>query len=150
MGQSLSCMHYHFIFSTKGRAALIVPAVQQQLYDYIGGIIKSEDGQLLAAGGTRNHMHLLASLRPRRAVADVLRKAKANSSRWVHIMFPNMMAFGWQDGYGAFTVSYSGIEQVREYIQQQEEHHRKMTFEEELVAILERHKLTYDPQYVWD
>jgi len=150
MASSLACLHYHFIFSTKGRAALIARPVQERLYDYIGGIIKREKGALLTAGGTRDHVHLLASLRPTPAVADNLRKVKANSSKWVHTKFPGMLTFRWQDGYGAFAVSYSAVEQVRRYIERQEEHHRRMTFQEEFVAFLERHRVAYDPAYVWD
>jgi putative transposase len=149
MAQSLACLHYHFIFSTKNRAALITLDLQQRLYKYIGGVIKNEGGRLLAAGGTRDHIHLLASLRPKPAITDILRDVKANSSKWVHEAFEKMRAFRWQDGYGAFTVSYSNIEQVRAYIARQERHHQRMTFQEEFIQFLERHKIEYDPRYVW-
>jgi REP element-mobilizing transposase RayT len=149
MPQSFACLHYHLIFSTKDRASMIVYSIRQRLYDYVGGITKNDQGRLLAAGGTGDHMHLLVSLRPQPAIANVLRDIKANSSRWVHETFPNMGAFGWQDGYGAFTVSYSQLEQVRRYIQEQEEHHHKMTFQEEFIQFLERHGVEYSPEHIW-
>lgn len=101
MAQSLACLHYHLIFSTKGRVLAITPDLQHRLYDYMGGIIKSLGGRLLAAGGMRDHVHLLVSLRPKPAVTDVLRDVKANSSKWVHQTFRGLRSFGWQDGYGA-------------------------------------------------
>lgn len=87
MGQSFTCLHYHLIFSTKSREPLIVPQMRQRLYDYIGGIIEGENGRLLAAGGTYDHVHLLAFLHQRFSVADVLRDIKANSSKWIHQTF---------------------------------------------------------------
>ncbi|MBI4580656.1 MAG: IS200/IS605 family transposase [Planctomycetes bacterium] len=149
MAQSLACLYYHLIFSTKQRAAMIVPAVQPRLYDYIGGIIRNEGGRLLAAGGIQDHVHLLASFRPTSAVSDVLRDVKANSSKWLHETFPTMQSFGWQDGYAAFTVSHSNIEKVCDYILRQEEHHRRLTFQEEFVQFLERHGVEYDLEYIW-
>ena len=128
---------------------MILPDLRQRLYDYMGGILKTNGGRLLASGGTADHVHLLATLRPKPAVSDILRDLKANSSKWMHETFPKMRAFRWQDGYGAFTVSYSNIEQVRRYITNQEQHHRRMTFQEEFVQVLERHGIEYDPRYVW-
>lgn len=105
MSQSLACLQYHLIFSTKNRAAMIIPDLRERLHEYMGGILKNKGGRLLAAGGTWDHVHLLATLRPKPAMADILRDLKANSSAWVHKTFPKMQAFRWQDGYGAFTVS---------------------------------------------
>ncbi|HOB74005.1 MAG TPA: IS200/IS605 family transposase [Phycisphaerae bacterium] len=150
MGQSFTCLHYHLIFSTKSREPLIVPQMRQRLYDYIGGIIEGENGRLLAAGGTYDHVHLLAFLHQRFSVADVLRDIKANSSKWIHQTFDNLQGFAWQEGYGAFTVSYSNISRVHAYIDAQEEHHRLIPFQEEFVRFLKRHGIQYDPRYIWD
>ena len=148
MGNSFRCLRYHLVFSTKNRAPHIAPELRQRLYEYIGAIFKHENGQLLTAGGTADHVHLLASIHPSVSVADMLRKVKASSSKWIHEAFPEHRVFAWQEGYGAFSVSQSNVEQVRHYIEQQEEHHRRMTFEEEFVEFLERHGISYDEQYL--
>ncbi|GMV97314.1 MAG: IS200/IS605 family transposase [Phycisphaerae bacterium] len=149
MAQSLTCLNYHLIFSTKNRAAMILPDVQPRLYGYIGGIIKGLHGRLLAAGGTQDHVHLLASLAPKHSLSDVLRDVKGGTSKWIHEEFAGMSIFGWQDGYGAFSVSQSNVPQVREYIQNQEAHHRQMSFQEEFIQFLDRHGVEYDPRYIW-
>ncbi|MHC4442729.1 MAG: IS200/IS605 family transposase [Planctomycetota bacterium] len=149
MGQSYTCLHYHIIFSTGDRKPLITRQFQQRLYDYIGGIIKHEDGQLLAAGGIADHVHLLATLHQQRAVSDIMRVVKSNSSKWIHETFSQQSSFAWQTGYGAFTVSYSNIDQVRRYIERQEEHHRTASFQEEYIAFLKRHGVKYDERYIW-
>ena len=148
MSQSYTCLCYHVIFATKGREPSITAEVQKRLYDYIGGIIKGENGYLLAVGGVADHVHLLIVLHPQSSVAEVMRLVKANSSKWVHETFPGKNRFTWQVGYGAFTVSFSNIDQVKQYIADQERHHRGATFDEEFVIFLERHKVQYDPRYL--
>ena len=149
MGQSLTRSYHHIIFSTRGRAQMIKPHFRQRLYDYIGGIVKNLDGQLLAAGGTSDHVHLLITLHPKTALADMVRAVKANSSRWIHETFPVHAGFAWQSGYAAFSVSHSDLERVRGYIARQDDHHRTKSFDEEFVAFLQRHELEYDPKYLW-
>ncbi len=148
MPQSYACLHYHLVFSTKHRAPLIPPDLQPRLYDYLGGLIRAEGGTLLAAGGVTDHVHLLVGLGQTRAVADVLRVVKTNSSRWVHDIDP-AGGFAWQTGYAAFTVSHSQLATVERYIASQEEHHRRMTFENELRALLQRHGIEPDERYLW-
>jgi putative transposase len=114
-----------------------------------GGIIKNEKGALIAAGGTPDHVHLLAGSHPDKAVADIVRLIKANSSKWVHENFPPQSAFAWQAGYGAFSVSRSNLDEVRRYIENQDEHHRRVSFEEEFRQFLDRHGIAYDPRYLW-
>ena len=150
MGQSFTCLHCHLVFSTKSRLPQITPDFRQRLYDYIGGIIKGEKGRLVAAGGTVDHIHLLVSLHQQTAVADILRDIKANSSKWVHEAFADKSTFAWQSGYGAFSVSCSNLEQVVDYIQRQEAHHRTLSFQEEFIAFLDRHGVAYDERYVWE
>jgi REP element-mobilizing transposase RayT len=150
MPQSFTSLHYHFVFSTKLREPTITPDLRPRLYDYLGGIIRDEGGVLLAAGGVADHVHLLVRLRQETAVADLLRVAKANSSKWVHETFPGSARFGWQAGYGAFTVSYSQVAAVKGYIGRQEEHHRRVTFQDEFRKFLIKHGIEFDEQYLWD
>jgi REP element-mobilizing transposase RayT len=149
MPQSFASLYYHLIFSTRNRLPLMPDAMRPRLYEYIGGIVRAEHGSLIAAGGTANHIHLLAALSKEQSIAGALRIIKTNSSRWVHDTFPEMKAFGWQTGYGAFTVGHSGLANVQRYIERQEEHHRKQTFEEEFIEFLERYQIPYDLQTLW-
>jgi REP element-mobilizing transposase RayT len=147
---SFTCLNYHLIFSTKHRRPLIAATWQPRLFDYLGGILRGQGGVLLAAGGMPDHIHLLAAMSKSIAVTDALRDMKANSSKWVHETFPEQADFAWQTGYGAFTVSFSGLESVRRYLAGQAEHHRVRTFQEEFLELLRRHGIEFDEQYVWD
>jgi len=120
----------HCIFSTKERSPSIAAERMRELHDYLGSIAKSEGFALVAAGGTRDHIHLLFVLPTTHSLADAVQKLKGGSSRW---MGP---AFSWQEGYGAFSVSPSQVETVQRYIGNQEQHHRKRSFEEEFTALL--------------
>jgi putative transposase len=146
---SYTCLYYHVIFGTKNRAPQIDATIQPRLYEYLGGIVRDAQGRLIAAGGTADHVHLLVSAHPQTALSDLLRQAKAGSSRWIHQTFRGRGDFAWQDGYGAFTVSHSNLEDVGQYIAQQEKHHRRMTFQEEFIAFLDRHEIRYDDRYIW-
>lgn len=150
MPSSHLSLHYHLIFSTKHREPLLASAFASRVYDYMGGIVRGLDGVLLAAGGMSDHVHLLIGLGATRALADVLRELKAGSSKWVHQTFPELGGFRWQTGYGAFVVSYSLLDVVKAYIDQQEEHHRSRTFQEEFVLFLRRHGIEYDERYLWE
>jgi putative transposase len=150
MPQSFACLHYHLIFSTKHRLPLLTADLSERIFEYIGGILQPYEGVLVAAGGTADHVHLLVSLSRSMAVAEAVRLIKSNSSGWVHDTFPKQQAFAWQTGYGAFAVSYSHVDIVRQYLARQEEHHRVKTFQEEFVEFLQRHDLPYDERYIWD
>ena len=150
MPQTFTCLHYHLIFSTKHRLPLITADLQPRLFEYVGGILRNHDSCLLAAGGVADHVHLLARLSKTASVADSLRVIKANSSKWVHEEFPNLKDFAWQTGYGAFAVSYSTLAAVKRYLARQEEHHRKLTFQDEFREFLRKHELEWDERYVWD
>jgi putative transposase len=141
---------YHIIFSTKDHIPLIKEEFQEELYRYIGGIIRAEGGVQLEIGGVSDHVHILAKIKPAIAVSEMLAKIKANSSKWINDHKMKLRKFGWQEGYAAFTVSESQVPSVREYIQHQPEHHRKQTYQEEFIALLERHGIEYDPRYLWD
>jgi putative transposase len=141
-------LHYHIIFSTKDRVPLIAASWRENLHAYLGGVVRNLDGVAEVVGGVNDHVHLLLGLRATHCLADVVRDAKAVSSRWVHdeLGSPD---FAWQEGYGAFTVSASQRDTVRNYIVRQEEHHRRRTFQEEYAELLERSGVKYNPKYLW-
>lgn len=138
----------HIIFSTKDRAPLITPALHEDLLAYMGGILRELGGLLRASNARPDHVHLFCSLPPTLATADALRVVKTNSSRWVHSA-RNYRAFDWQTGYGAFSVSASLAPAVVRYIRDQEKHHRKMTFQEELITFLRKNGISYNERYIW-
>jgi REP element-mobilizing transposase RayT len=141
---------YHIVFSTKNRANLIASDLQPRLYDYLGGIVRGERGTAHEIGGVADHVHLLIQWRTDETLATLLRRLKANSSRWVHAEFPTMRGFPWQEGYAAFTVSPSQFEPVQRYIRNQATHHRQRGFVEELRALLDAHGIEYDERYLQD
>jgi len=148
MSSSYTNLIYHIIFSTKDRRPIITDAYQSRLYDYLGGTIRGLGGISLALNGMEDHVHLLAKLRPDKSVSDVLRDLKANASGWMHDVFPALEDFSWQRGYGAFTVSQSHVEKVREYIAAQQEHHRKQSFRDEFIRFLRANGVEYDERYI--
>ncbi len=140
----------HFIFSTKQRCALIKPEIEKDLHAYIGGIVRQIGGVALCVNGTRDHVHLLVRMPTHHSVADVARLIKTNSSRWIRGRWPEHHLFAWQTGYGAFTVSESGLAAVREYISNQQEHHKTRSFQEEFLAFIKKNKIAVDERYLWD
>ena len=143
-------LNYHVIFSTKYRKPRIDAAWQEELFAYIGGIIRGEKGHLIEIGGTPEHTHILAGFHPTKSVSEMLQHIKGNSSKWLNSEKRLQMKFEWQAGYGAFTVSMSQVPSVRKYIQGQEQHHRKMSFQDEFLAMLKRHQIDYDARYVFE
>ena len=150
MPQSFSCLHTHIIFSTKNRAPFLVPELIKPLYAYIGGIVRQRKCQLIRIGGIQDHVHLLVRQARDISVSDLVGPIKSVSSGWVHDEYPQYQGFAWQQGYAAFSVSLSGLESVGAYIENQEEHHRRKTYKEELIEFLERHEIEYDEKYMWD
>jgi len=138
----------HFIFSTHERQPLIRAEFRDDLFAYLGGIVREMNGVALIINGIADHAHMLARVRPAQSAAEIMRVVKANSSRWVREKYSP--AFGWQTGYGVFSVSESSVEEVTRYIARQEEHHRKQSFQEEFVAFLKKNNVEYDPRYIWD
>lgn len=149
MPRSYTNLIYHVVFSTKDRRPLIISEREERLYEYIGGIIRGLGGILLAINGIEDHVHLLVKLRPDIAVSDILRDLKANSSGWMHRVFPDTDDFSWQNGYGAFTVSQSQIEKVKAYIARQKVHHKKESFEREFVSMLQKNGIEVEMKYLW-
>ena len=148
MSQSFTNLLYHLIFSTKDRRPLIKLDYQPRLYDYIGGIIRATGGISLGINGTQDHVHVLAKLRPDRALSDVLRDLKSNATGWMHDVFPGLSDFYWQRGYAAFTVSQSNLKQVQRYVAHQKEHHQKMSFRDEFILFLKENGIEYDERYI--
>lgn len=150
MAHSFVSLVLHCVFSTKDRRPLITQDLSQRLYPYIGGIARDENMKLLAIGGVEDHLHLLLALPSTITVAKMLQLIKGKSSKWIHDTFPEHQTFGWQEGYGAFSIGGSQIEATKTYIANQREHHRERTFQQEFVAFLEKHGIAYDPRYLWD
>jgi len=140
----------HVTFSTKERKRFITDELGPRLFAYTGGIVREVGGRALMVGGVEDHTHLLLVLPPSLALSDAMRTLKTNASRWVHETFPERASFAWQEGYAAFSVSESNRETVKAYIANQEKHHRRMTFKEELVALLDKHGIDYDEAHLWD
>ncbi len=150
MPQSLTTLYYHLIFSTKDREPLLNEAVRLKLYPYVAGILRSRRSTLITAGGMPDHVHWLISLHQQFAVADAVRDIKANTSKWIHETRAELRGFAWQSGYGAFSVSFSRIEQVKAYIESQQEHHQTISYQEEYRRFLDRHGVSFDEKYLWD
>jgi REP element-mobilizing transposase RayT len=148
VSDSYTNLLYHIVFSTKERRPLITPEYESRLYDYIGGTLRRAGGISLELNGTADHIHLLTKLRPDRALSDVLRDLKANATGWMHDVFPSLKNFSWQRGYGAFTVSQSSVEEVRNYIARQKDHHRRVSFRDEFIQSLIANGIEYDGRFI--
>jgi putative transposase len=141
-------LHYHVVFSTKDRHPQITAEWRPRLHEYLGGLTRAAEGVPEAIGGTADHVHLLVGLRSTHTLSAFVQDVKQASSRWVHEII-GVKDFAWQQGYGAFTVSVSNLDAVKHYIAGQEQHHRTITFREEYVAFLEKHRVEYDQRYLW-
>ncbi|QJX00907.1 IS200/IS605 family transposase [Frigoriglobus tundricola] len=148
MPQSFASLYYHLVFSTKNREPTISPEIAPRLYDYIGALVRSEGGMVLAVGGIADHVHLLVRLRQDRSLSDVLRVVKANSSKWMHETFPDVRPVWWQAGSGRFSVSRCRIEKVTAYFAKQEDHHRSQTFQDEFRSLLVEDGIEFNEKYL--
>ena len=138
----------HLIFSTQGRRRLIRPEFRDDLFAYLGGIVREMHGTALIVNGEPDHVHMLIRVRPGHSAAEIARVVKTNSSRWMREK--HTRNFAWQTGYGVFSVSESSVLDVTEYIAKQQEHHQKLSFQEEYIAFLKENHVEYDPKYIWD
>jgi putative transposase len=148
MANTYTSLHYHAVFSTKNRQPFLSQPVRERLFAYLGGIARENGVTALEIGGVADHVHLLLSVPAPLAVSKAIQLLKGGSSHWLKETFPNMTDFAWQDGYAAFTVSQSQLDDVRAYIRTQPEHHRTKTFAEEYRAFLTRHHIQYDERYL--
>ncbi len=150
MAQSLAQIYVHLVFSTKNRAPFLkAKGLREEMHAYLGGACKNLGSPALKVGGTENHVHLLCRLSRSSSIADLLKKIKQNSSKWVKGKDSSLSDFRWQDGYGAFSISPAHVPALCEYISNQEEHHKKEHFEDEFRRLLKKYGIDYDEQYVW-
>jgi len=149
MAQTLVSLLVHIIFSTKNRANLITPAIEPELYKYISGTLRNMESPSLKIGGTANHLHLLVSQSKNIALAFLLEELKKSSSKWIKHQDASFRSFKWQEGYGAFTIGQSNVAALKRYIELQKNHHRRRSFEEELLGLLKKYGVEYDEQYIW-
>jgi REP element-mobilizing transposase RayT len=147
MSSTYLSLHYHLVFGTKNHEAFIEPAWRARLHDYLGGTIRGLGGFPEGIGGVADPVHLLVGLKATHCLVDVMRELKKASSVWVHEQV-SMPTFAWQEGYAAITVSATSREAVKHYIANQEEHHRVKSFREELVEMLNKAGVEYDPRYL--
>lgn len=147
---SYICSFAHCVFSTKDRKPFITPELRARLWPYLGGIARENRITAVSIGGVEDHVHLLLSLPATMPIAKAMQLVKGGSSKWVHETFPDQHAFAWQTKYGAFSVSVSQVEKIVAYIENQEAHHRKMTFQEEFIALLKKHRIEYDERFLWE
>ena len=146
---SYTKLMYHIVFSTKNRMATLKQEHLPRIREYIGGIIRSMGGQMLAANGPPDHLHIAAIGPPTIDVSNFVKTIKDNSSKWMHQTVPDLEYLYWQDDYAAFTVSPSALPRLIAYIANQQEHHRKVDFKQELIALLRRHGVPYEEGYLW-
>jgi putative transposase len=149
MAQSLAHNYLHIIFSTKHRQPLITSNVRDDLYKYIGGVCNSLECQSIKVGGHIDHIHVLCMLSKKIALIKLMEEIKSHSSKWMKTKDINLEDFYWQDGYGAFSVSPIQVDTVKAYIDNQDVHHSKHTFQDEYRAFLKKYKVVYDERYVW-
>jgi REP element-mobilizing transposase RayT len=138
---------YHIVYATKERAPMITNDLRPRLHGYLGGIVRGLDGVPIEINGMADHVHILARLRPTISVSEFMSKLKSNSSSWAKRQTRGR--FAWQARFAAFTVSESQVERVRRYIRNQEQHHRRQSFEDELKAILKAHRIEFDENNLW-
>ena len=150
MPQSLSQILVHLVFSTKNRQPLLSDEIRNELHAYIGGIIEIQKGNLLKAGSVVDHMHLLIAHPRTCAPADLVQEIKTGSSKWLKNKSPQFADFQWQSGYGIFSISPTHRLDLEQYLANQAEHHRKITFQEEYCHLLEKYGIQFDHRYLWD
>jgi REP element-mobilizing transposase RayT len=150
MANTYTQLYFHVVFAVKHRNNLISIEWKDELYIYISGIIANKDQKLMIVNGMPNHIHLLIGTKPNCNLSDLVRDIKSNSSKWINDKGFVSGKFEWQTGFGAFTVSQSGIDNVIEYIKNQEKHHSKKSFRDEYIEILNGYKIEFKPEYIFN
>lgn len=150
MGQSLSNVLLHIVFSTKNRVPLIDPEIETELYAYLITILASYGSYVHQIGGTCDHLHLFLTLPRTHAISDILEGVKKGASKWMKTKGEKYQGFAWQKGYGVFSVSVIHHESLKAYIVNQKEHHKKISFQDEYRKLLKQNNVPYDEKYVWD
>lgn len=150
MPQSLANNLVHLIFSTKNRERCITDSLRSDCHAYMATVLKNMDCPALIINSVEDHVHILFLLHRTVALSTAVGDLKSSSSKWIKTQSPELEDFAWQAGFGAFSVSESNVKAVRKYIENQAEHHRRVSFQEELRTFLEKHGVDYDERYVWD
>ena len=150
MANTYTQLYFHIVFAVKGRKNHISKSWEDELYKYITGIITNKNQKLMIINGVANHIHLLIGTKPNCNLSDLVRDVKANSSKWINEKNFVKGKFEWQTGFGAFTVSQSGIVNVINYIKKQEEHHKIKSFKEEYIDFLNAYEIKYRNEYLFD
>jgi putative transposase len=150
MAQSLVKNYIHLVFSTKHRHPFIDEFIENELFNYLGGICKNLECQPIIVGGHADHVHILCLLSRKIALMKLLEEVKSHSSKWIKTKGKSYKNFYWQDGYGAFSVNPKEVDIVIKYIANQREHHTRKTFQREFLQFLEEYKVEYDERYIWE
>jgi putative transposase len=150
MANTYTQLYIHVVFAVKHRANLISKNWKDNLYQYITGIVKNKNQKLMIINGVSDHVHILLGIKPDCKLSDLVRDIKANSSKWVNENRLVPGKFEWQTGFGAFSVSTSGINKVIQYIEHQEEHHRKKSLRSEYIEFLNAHEIDFKPEYIFE
>ena len=150
MPQSLVKNYVHLVWSTKNRVPLIDKKIKEELYAYMAGISNKLESKVIQIGGIEDHVHILCKLSRKIAMMKLVEEIKSHSSKWIKSKGVSYQNFYWQNGYGGFSVNPKEIDIVINYIKNQEEHHKKRTFQEEYRMFLNQYKMEFDERYVWD
>ncbi|MBZ5625439.1 MAG: IS200/IS605 family transposase [Acidobacteriia bacterium] len=150
MAHTFTTLHTHVIFSTKDRCPYLDDEIRSRVFAYLGGIVREMRGTAAIVNGATDHVHMLVQLPADLPLAECLRVVKTNSSRWVHETWPDRGKFAWQTGYGASPVSTSSLPAVTHYIETQEAHHKKVSFQDKFASFLRKNGITFDPGHLWD
>lgn len=149
MPHSYSTCLMHCVFSTKDRQKIITPNLETRLWPYLGGVARENKMTALAVGGVEDHVHILLAVPSTLSISKAMQLIKGGSSKWIHDTFADFQDFEWQEGYGAFSISQSGIADTIAYINGQRDHHADYSFKAEFIAFLKKHEIQYDERYVW-
>ena len=139
----------HTVFSTKNRESWLSSSLRERLYPYMCGIARENGLKVLCIGGTDNHIHILLSLDSTTSIAQAMQLIKGGSSKWIHETFPELRLFSWQEGYGAFSIGISNVDETKKYIENQEKHHSKESFRDEYLKFLRKNNIDFDEKYLW-
>ena len=150
MADTYTGLYIHYVFSTKNREAIIAEHVQERIWAFMGGIARENRMKALCIGGVADHVHLLISMPTTISVAKTMQLIKGGTTAWVHDTYPGMRHFAWQEGYGAFSVGERDLDTEIAYINNQREHHRTRSFQEEYRELLKKNGVEYDERYLWD
>ena len=149
MANTYVALHYHIVFSTKNRERWITQDIEERVWTYIAGVATRHEMMPLKIGGLDDQLHIVLGIPAALTVSKAVQLLKGSSSRWIRLTFPELEAFGWQEGYGAFTVTKSALPAIVQYVARQRERHQRQTFQEEFRGLLDRHEITYDERYLW-